>query len=85
MKRKIRKILRDQKRNPPAKVLEYTYNGMTVYYIPPYCCDEMSELFDDKCNLICHPDGGFSGNGDGNCSDFFQNRTDEKLVWEDKR
>ena len=85
IKKKIRKIKREEVRNPPAKIWEYKYNGETVYYFPPYCCDIESELYDKKCNSICQPDGGLSGAGDGKCTDFFQNRTDEKLIWEDER
>lgn len=45
----------------------------------------MSRLFDENCNRICAPDGGKTGKGDGKCPDFFEKRTDEKLVWKDER
>jgi hypothetical protein len=72
-------------RNPPGSIWRYEYNGKTVYYIPAYCCDMQSELFDGNCNKICSPDGGFTGKGDGKCSDFFTNRKNEKLIWKDER
>ncbi|HEU5147574.1 MAG TPA: hypothetical protein VFT90_12700 [Chryseosolibacter sp.] len=78
-------IAKDDVWNPPAKVYRYIYNGKTVYYIPQRCCDIPSQLFDENCQLICSPDGGFSGGGDGRCKDFFDTRTDEKLIWEDDR
>lgn len=71
--------------NPPAKIYSYKYNGQTVYYVPPRCCDIPSVLYDENCNIICYPDGGFSGIGDGRCNDFFASRTDGKLIWEDRR
>ena len=71
--------------NPPAKVYSYHYNGITVYYFPPRCCDIPSELYDENCVFICSPDGGITGNGDGQCSDFFTERANEKLIWEDDR
>lgn len=71
--------------NPPAKIYRYQYQGKTVYYIPSRCCDIPSVLLDENCNLICSPDGGLSGAGDGKCSDFFKERSDEKLIWEDDR
>lgn len=71
--------------NPPASVWQYTFNNQTVYYIPPVCCDVYSDLYDDKCNLICHPDGGFTGMGDGKCPDFLKNRKDPRLIWSDDR
>ena len=71
--------------NPPQSIWRYEYNGETVYYVPPQCCDQCSILSDAECETICAPDGGFTGQGDGNCPDFFTNRTDEKLVWKDTR
>jgi hypothetical protein len=85
IKEKIKQIEKESVRNPPAKVWQYEYQGQTVYYIPPYCCDMYGELYDEQCGLICHPDGGFTGNGDGGCSDFFTARTNEKLIWQDPR
>ena len=82
---KIESIKKQSVWNPPAKIYSYQYSGETVYYIPARCCDIMSELYDDSCNFICAPDGGVAGNGDGNCPDFFTNRTNEKLLWEDDR
>ena len=71
--------------NPPAKIYRYKYNGQFVYYFPPRCCDIPSTLYDKDCNIICSPDGGITGGGDGKCSDFFNSRTDELLIWEDMR
>lgn len=85
VKEKIKEFKSKPTQNPPAKVLQYQYNGQTVYYLPPACCDQMGELYDEHCNLICHPDGGITARGDGKCEAFFTNRTNEKVVWEDKR
>jgi len=71
--------------NPPGSVWQYQYKGKTVYFIPARCCDIPSRLLSSDCSLICNPDGGFSGAGDGKCKDFFSERTEEKLVWQDKR
>jgi hypothetical protein len=82
---KINEIQADEVRNPPASVWQYEYNQKTVYYIPAYCCDIQSQLLDENCNLICSPDGGLTGKGDGKCPDFFTNRKNEKLIWQDER
>ena len=71
--------------NPPYSIWKYEYNGQTVYYLPAQCCDQFSSLYDINGNFICAPDGGFSGRGDGKCTDFFANRRNEKLVWRDDR
>ena len=81
----IRKMQADPVANPPASVWRYDYLGQVVYYIPPECCDEPSTLSDENCNYICSPDGGLTGKGDGKCSEFFDKRTNEQLVWKDER
>ncbi len=75
----------EEKQNPPRQVYSYLYNGKTVYYVTPPCCDFFSDLYDSDCNLIAHPDGGITGKGDGKAADFLQTRTNEKLIWKDDR
>ena len=45
------------------------------------CCDFFNEVYDDKCNYLGAPDGGFTGKGDGKIPDFFEEAKSEKLVW----
>lgn len=71
--------------NPPQSIYRYTYHGQTVYYVPPQCCDQPSTLYDGAGHLMCAPDGGITGAGDQRCPDFFQQRTNEELVWRDTR
>lgn len=71
--------------NPPASIWRYKYKGRVVFYVPPSCCDVPSELYDSDGNLICGPDGGLTGRGDGKCPDFFELRTEESRVWKDPR
>ena len=82
---KVNEISQEDVWNPPARVYSYFYGGKKVYFIPQRCCDIPSQLFDENCNTLCAPDGGFSGKGDGACPDFFSSRTGEQLIWEDKR
>jgi hypothetical protein len=71
--------------NPPQSIWQYEYQGQTVYYVPPQCCDQFSTLYSATGEVVCAPDGGITGQGDGKCSDFFQQRKNEKLIWEDPR
>lgn len=84
VERKIKKIKKEKVQNPPAKVWEWKVNGETYYYITSDCCDQFNYLYDDKCNEICAPDGGFSGSGDGKCPQF-NGPIEKTLVWEDDR
>ena len=83
---KIEVLKGQPKGNPAYSVYQYDYNGRKVYYFPPQCCDQYSDLYDDHCNLICYPDGGLlNGSGNANCPDFFTTRSNEVLVWKDSR
>jgi hypothetical protein len=81
----VEKFKAEEKQNPPRKIMSYTYRDKTVYYVTAPCCDFYSDLYDDNCKLIGHPDGGITGKGDGKLPDFEKSRSNEKLIWEDKR
>ena len=81
----IKTFASEVKQNPPRKIYSYTYQGKTVYYVTPPCCDFFSDLYDSGCKLMGHPDGGITGKGDRKFPDFVISRTNEKLIWEDKR
>ncbi|MBO2008379.1 DUF6970 domain-containing protein [Hymenobacter negativus] len=85
LKARIAAVLSERKRNPITRILKYQYEGKTVYYQSAPCCDQFSQVFDTKGTLICQPDGGITGKGDGKCPDFEKNKTNEKLVWQDPR
>ncbi|GAB3878235.1 hypothetical protein GCM10028824_39750 [Hymenobacter segetis] len=85
LKARIAAVLAERKRNPITRIFRYQYEGKTVYYQSAPCCDQFSQVFDTKGKLICNPDGGITGKGDGKCPDFEKNKTNEKLVWQDPR
>lgn len=71
--------------SPPASLSKCTYSNQIVYYLPPRCCDVPSIVYNDEGDVICSPDGGLTGNGDGKCTDFFNARKDCVVVWKDTR
>jgi hypothetical protein len=71
--------------NPPGYVASYEYSGQVVYYVPPRCCDIFGNLYNSDGQIICHPDGGIAGHGDGRCPDFFSQRKNETIIWRDTR
>lgn len=82
---RLEKIAAEPMSNPPTQVFRYRYRGEVVYYRPPRCCDVQGELYDAQGELVCFPDGGFSGRGDGRCADFHAVRSDCEVVWSDPR
>ncbi|WP_375416888.1 DUF6970 domain-containing protein [uncultured Hymenobacter sp.] len=85
LQRRIQGVLAERKRNPITRILSYQYQGQTVYYQSAPCCDQPSYVFDTRGRVLCQPDGGLTGKGDGKCPNFDKNKTDEKLVWQDPR
>ena len=81
----IKQYTSEAKANPPRTIYSYTYKDKTVYYVTAPCCDFFTDLYDSKGKLIGHPDGGFTGRGDGNFADFSEKKKNEKMVWADKR
>lgn len=71
-------------KNPAGEaVREYEYHGQKVYYFLAPCCDQMNDLFDEKGTKLCAPDGGFSGRGDGKCTDFCTSAKPLRTIYED--
>ena len=81
----IRKYQAGQQGNPPLAVWRYSYKGRKVYYLPPQCCDQYSALYNEAGKLLCAPDGGKTGHGDGKCPKFFKLRKAGELIWQDSR
>lgn len=81
----IEKMKSEPVTNPPGKVYSFIYKGKKVFYVPAVCCDQFSDLYNDSCRLMGHPDGGFTGKGDGKIIDFETGKSEEKLLWEDTR
>jgi hypothetical protein len=73
--------------NPPAFLSKCKYKGQIVYYLPPRCCDIPGVLYDENGNIICSPDGGLTGRGDGKCADFAHGyeKSECEVIWRDTR
>ena len=80
----IKKIKNEEVRNPPAQVWKWEVASQTYYYITSDCCDQYNNLYNDNCDVICAPDGGITGLGDGNCPDFIE-PIKKTLIWKDNR
>ncbi|MGI4740989.1 MAG: DUF6970 domain-containing protein [Janthinobacterium lividum] len=85
LRQRIDGILATRKRNPIIRILRYQFEGETVYYESAPCCDQQSTLYDTKGAVLCHPEGGLTGRGDGRCGNFDKRKTNEQLVWQDPR
>lgn len=67
---------------PPMQIDAWDYNGQRVYLSSPDCCDQYRVALNaDTCEYICAPDGGFTGQGDMTCPDFFDEATHLETVW----
>ncbi len=84
VKNKIDEINNGEVNNSPSEVWEWIINEKTYYYITSDCCDQYNYLYDGDCEIVCAPDGGITGNGDGNCLETDEIVT-KTLVWKDSR
>ena len=62
-------------------IYRYKYQKRYVYFGEADCCDQYNLLFDNNCQVLCAPNGGFTGGGDGKCPDFFKEATEETELW----
>ena len=89
LQRLITRLQSEPVRNPPAKILRYTYSRKSYYYVPPAAGDQFSSLYNAVGKKICAPDGGISGAGDGKCPAFvpklLNSRTPGEVIWQDTR
>jgi len=81
IKNKIDSFKLKEAHEKPQRVIQYLYKGKKVFYVVMPCCDFFNEVYDDTCNYMGAPDGGFTGKGDGKIPDFFTEAKSEKLVW----
>ena len=65
----------------PYGIWQITHNGRPAYYFRSPCCDQYNPLIDDTGVVMCNPDGGKSGKGDGRCSNPADPNTKVRLVW----
>ena len=81
IKQKIEAFKKLTKQEQPQNVIQYEYKGKKVYYVTVHCCDFFNEVYDSNCKLLGHPDGGFTGRGDGTLPDFNTEKKKEKIIW----
>lgn len=81
---KIATMIADSSEGSPLAITRYTYKKQTVYYMVSPCCDKYNVVYDSVCYILGHPDGGFTGRGDGSMADFKTEATNAKLIWERK-
>jgi hypothetical protein len=62
-------------------VSEYSYYGQDIFLFKGDYCEVPSYLFDHNGVLICEPDGGEFGMGDGKCLDFYTSSIIIKKIW----
>ena len=63
-------------------IYRYQFQGEYVYVFNPGNCgaDMMSDVYDQNCDMICGL-GGIAGNLICNNENFWENSTDETLIW----
>jgi hypothetical protein len=71
-----------QTKAPIIGLARYELEGKYYFELMPECCDQFTSLYDEDCNFVCHPGGGITGRGDGQCPDWVENLSNRKTLWE---
>ncbi|WP_292993972.1 hypothetical protein [Nitrosomonas sp.] len=82
---KIDGFIKESATDRPLFIRQFGYKGTVVYHFTSQCCDQFNYLYDVAGSIICAPDGGFSGGGDGLCPDFANASTAGTVIWEDTK
>jgi hypothetical protein len=78
----INKLIETKKTSAGVKeIWQYQLQEDLVYYIKMNGADQYNKLLNSKCEVICYPDGGITGHGDGKCPEFFEARAKGKILW----
>ena len=75
---------RENEHETPKAIWQFEWNDKIVYYVLSQGCDNFNLLLDENGKVLCSPDGGFTGRGDGKCSNFINEKKNGKLIWEKK-
>ena len=84
----IDEIKKEAVSTPPKEIYAISFEAKRYFYLPTHkqCCDMFSELYDEDCNLVCAPEGGVAGGGDGKCPEGLDIESlDKTLVFKDDR
>ena len=65
---------------PAEEIHRWSTKTTTYYYVVSECCDQYNYLLDETCQIVCAPDGGINGAGDGNCP-YFGESFETDLIW----
>ena len=84
IKNKIEELRKLEVYNPPAQIWKWEVDNQFFYYITSNCCDQYNYLYNENCEIICAPDGGIIGKGDGKCPTFYSEII-KTLIWKDTR
>ena len=65
----------------PIEIWQITNKGKAAYFFVAPCCDQYNPLYGESGQLLCYPNGGFHGRGDGVCLRPADLRTPVVFVW----
>jgi hypothetical protein len=80
---KIQEILQSPVQNPKSTIEKYNYQNQTVYLIVFNGADSQSQVYNEKCELVCSI-GGIGGSAQDTCINW-ENATYIETVWSDPR
>jgi hypothetical protein len=83
VKTEVEKFQDDQKNCDNASVIEFKFQGETVYVLSQGNCiaDGGATVINNSCEEVCFL-GGFAGITDCNGENFYETATEVQVIWE---
>lgn len=81
VKQKIAAYEANPERPEAIEIWQMKYKGQDAYLFIANCCDQYNPLYDNSGKIICAPSGGFSGQGNGLCSDALHASPERVRIW----
>jgi hypothetical protein len=81
LKAKIATIEATPKFAEATVIWKLQYKDEDAYLFVAPCCDQFNTLYSATGVLLCSPNGGITGRGDGKCPDAITPKTKYVVVW----
>lgn len=64
-----------------VSIYRYQHKGDQYFELVYHIADGFTELYDQNCEYVCSPNGGFWGGGAGDCEEWVD-INDRELIWQ---
>lgn len=64
-----------------TEIWRLQYRGQDAFHFISSCCDRYNPLYDSRGKVFCSPNGGITGQGDGQCVGALHTAPERVRIW----